>query len=321
MKENEIGCFAMDFKHESIGKSLIVQCDCLEWFRGIPNRSIHAIVTDPPYGLKEYERSQIEKRKNGSGGIWRIPPAFDGHKRAPLPRFTALNPKERQDLSSFFREWARLAGAALRPGGHIFIASNAFISQLTFSALVDGGLEFRGEIVRLVRTLRGGDRPKNSELEFPNVSSAPRGCYEPWGIFRRPIPDGMTVAECLRKYQTGGLSRTQDDKPFADVIPSERTPRRERKIADHPSLKPQSFLRQLVHAALPLGKGIVVDPFMGSGSTVAAAIALNVECVGIEKDAEFFEISKNAIPILSAIELDGQYESPVNRFENLKLPL
>lgn len=81
-----------------------------------------------------------------------------------------------------------------------------------FTALVEGGLEFRGELIRLVRTLRGGvdakrlvvrHRPKNAEVEFPNVSSMPRGCYEPWGIFRHPIPSGMKVSDCLRKFKTG----------------------------------------------------------------------------------------------------------------------
>lgn len=182
------------------------------------------------------------------------------------------------------------------PGGHLFIASNAFLSQLVFSALVDSGLEFRGELVRLVRTFRGGDRPKNAEDEFPDVCSLPRSCYEPWGIFRKPLPQGMKVSDCLRTYGTGGLRRISPDQPFADVIMSERTPRRERNIADHPSLKPQSFLRQIVRAALPLGTGIVLDPFMGSGSTVAAAEAQGIHSVGIERFANYFEMGKQAIP-------------------------
>ena len=78
-------------------------------------------------------------------------------------------------------------------------------------------------------------------------------------------------SDCLREYQTGGLRRYAEDLPFEDVIANERTPQRERKIAGHPSIKPQSFLRRLVFASLPLGEGIVADPFMGSGSTIAAA--------------------------------------------------
>ncbi len=293
--------WAFEYDSEAIGPSRIIHADCFEWLGRIPENSIHAIVTDPPYGVKEYDLDQIEKREAGNGGIWRIPPSFDGHTRSPLPRFTALNEAERLSLHHFFAEWARLLVRALRPGGHVFVASNAYLSQIVFAALVKGGLEFRGQIVRLVRTFRGGDRPKNAEKEFPEVCSLPRSCYEPWGLLRKPISGGMKISDCLREYQTGALRRTPDGRPFSDVIQSERTPRQEREIANHPSLKPQSFLRQLVYASLPLGEGIVVDPFMGSGSTVAAANALGVAAVGVERYRDYYEMSKTAIPRLAAL--------------------
>jgi site-specific DNA-methyltransferase (adenine-specific) len=85
----------------------------------------------------------------------------------------------------------------------------------------------------------------------------------------------------------------------------ERTPRREREIANHPSLKPQSFLRQVVRAALPLGTGIIVDPFMGSGSTVAAAEALGLQCIGVERFADYFEMGMAAIPDLAHLDVAG----------------
>lgn len=290
---------------EKIGQSLIFNANCFDWLKEVPENSLHAVITDPPYGVKEYQLEQLKKKNQGKGGTWRIPPAFDGHQRSPVPRFTALSQKERLAVKNFFVEWSNLVVAVLRPGGHVFLASNAFLSQLVFSALVEGGLEFRGELIRLVRTLRGGDRPKNAESEFPNVCTMPRGCYEPWGIFRKPIPRGMKISDCLREYQTGGLRRTTDDRPFNDVIFSERTPRKERQIANHPSLKPQSFLRQVVYAALPLGSGIILDPFMGSGSAIAAAEAIGIRAIGIEYYSEYYELSKTAIPQLAALKISS----------------
>lgn len=296
--------FTLDYQFHLFNSSTIIHADCFEWMGRIPKHSFHAIVTDPPYGVKEYDFDQMEKRANGNGGIWRIPPSFDGSQRAPLPRFTALNQKERQSLQRFFLEWGTLSERILLPGGHIFIASNAFLSQMVFSALVQSGLEFRGELIRLVRTFRGGDRPKNAEEEFPEVCSLPRSCYEPWGIFRKSLPPGMTISDCLRTYGTGGLRRLSHDQPFADVIVSERTSRCERNIADHPSLKPQSFLRQVVRAALPLGIGTILDPFMGSGSTIAAADAQGISSVGIERFVDYFEMSKEAIPKLTRLDVE-----------------
>jgi len=68
-------------------------------------------------------------------------------------------------------------------------------------------------------------------------------------------------------------------------------------------LKPQNFLRQIVRAALPLGEGTILDPFMGSGSTIAAATASGLKSIGLELRTEYFSIAKTAIPRLS--ELDG----------------
>jgi site-specific DNA-methyltransferase (adenine-specific) len=292
--------FALDYRARAFGDSLAVHADCFEWLQRIPERSLHAIVTDPPYGVKEFDLGELHRLHNGNkGGIWRIPPTYDGHPRAPLPRFTALTARERALLRQFFVEWSRLATRALRPGAHVFVAGNTFLSQLVWSAIADGGLEFRGELIRVVRTLRGGDRPKNAHTEFPEVCSLPRGSYEPWGIFRAPLEAGMKVSECLRTYETGGLRRRPDGMPFVDVIVSERTPKREREIAAHPSLKPQSLLRQIVRAVLPLGRGVIADPFMGSGSTLAAAMAMGVPCVGVERYAEYFSVAQRAIPRLA----------------------
>jgi site-specific DNA-methyltransferase (adenine-specific) len=307
MQQPSTDPLAMGFPCARVGKSLVIRADCLQWLNLAESNSIHAVVTDPPYGVKEYEDGQIDRLQNGNkGGIWRLPPVLDGVERSPLPRFTALSPQERAQLARFFTTWSVAVLRVLRPGAHVFVASNSFLSQEVFSAIVAGGLEFRGEVIRLVQTLRGGDRPKLHEKEFPGVCSLPRGCYEPWGVFRKPLPPKMRAGECLRKWQTGGIRRRKDGTQFLDVIDSERTPQAERAVADHPSLKPLSFLRQIVYAALPLGEGILLDPFSGSGSTLAACELEGLQGVGIEKNQGFFNGSLTAVPGLVGLRLDQQ---------------
>jgi site-specific DNA-methyltransferase (adenine-specific) len=275
----------------------------LIWMDSQPENSIHAIVTDPPYGLREYTAEEKDKLRKRQGGVWRIPPEFDGCKRNPVPRFTVLTDEDRQRLKRFFCAFARSACRILTPGGHVFIASNPLLSHLVYSSLVDAGLEKRGEIIRLVQTLRGGDRPKNAHEEFPGVTVMPRACWEPWGLFRKPC-EGR-VQDNLRKWKTGGLRRISQDVPFSDVIPSAPTRPEEKAIAPHPSLKPQAFMRQLVRASLPLSSGVVLDPFMGGGSTIAAAIANGYESIGLEVDPVFFKIAERAIPGLSRLPGSG----------------
>lgn len=294
--------YFLDYEHTKYRNSLLIHADCMEWLGRAPKESVHAVVTDPPYGVKEYTFDQIEKRNNGNGGIWRIPPAFDGSRRSPLPRFTALNEKEREQLRRFFSEWSHSLNRVLIPGAHVFLASNTFLSQLIFNSIIAGGLEYRGSVIRIVTTLRGGDRPKNYEDEFPEVCTLPRGNFEPWGIFRKPIPTNMTVGECLREYKTGALRRVSIDQPFPDVIQSQRTPSAEKDIANHPSLKPQSFLRQIVRASLPLKEGIVLDPFMGSGSTIAAAEAIGYQAIGLERYKDYYDLSLTSVDKLRKIK-------------------
>ena len=78
------------------------------------------------------------------------------------------------------------------------------------------------------------------------------------------------------------------------MIRSAPTRKNERSLAPHPSLKPQAFLRQVVRALLPLGEGVVLDPFAGAGSTLAAAEAVGYSSVGVEKDRHYFEIACKA---------------------------
>jgi DNA modification methylase len=278
------------------GKATIIHHDCLTWLENRATNSIHAVLTDPPYGLVEYSELEQTKLRMGKGGIWRIPPSFDGSKRSPLPRFTVLKQTDLDALEEFFTAWATRLLPVLVPGANVVVASNPLLSYLVSSALTRSGLERRGEIARLVMTMRGGDRPKHAHVEFSDVSVMPRSMWEPWLVFRKPL-DGR-VQDNLRKWGTGGFRRISLDRPFGDVIESSPTRPTERKLAPHPSLKPQALLRQLVRAILPLGKGIVLDPFAGSGSTLAACEAVGYESIGLEKDKTYFNVAMNAIPKL-----------------------
>lgn len=284
----------------SFGKVVLHHADCFDWIAELPDTSIHAVVTDPPYGLHEYSADQQAKLRNGRGGVWRIPPSFDGHQRSPLPRFTTLTADQLDELWAFFLLWGRVILPKLVPGANVLVASNPLLSYIVAGALSEAGLERRGEVIRLVMTMRGGDRPKAAHEEFSEVSVMPRSMWEPWVIYRKAL-DGR-AQDNLRKWRTGGFRRPSLDKPFGDVIVSAPTRNGERSIAPHPSLKPQAFLRQIVRAALPLGEGVVLDPFAGAGSTLAAAEAIGYASLGVEKDRHYFEMACRAIPKLAELQ-------------------
>ena len=274
--------------------------DCFDWLDDQKAETVHAVVTDPPYGLVEYSEQEQQKLHQGNGGVWRIPPSYGGHRRSPVPRFTTLSIRDLRKMHVFFKNFGRSVARILVPGAHLFVASNPLVSYIVASALRGSGLESRGVITRLVMTMRGGDRPKNAHEEFPDVTVMPRSMSEPWLLFRKPL-DGR-VQDNLRKWGTGGLRRLSETKPFGDVISSHPTRPAEKKIAPHPSLKPQSFLRPIVRASLPLREGVVLDPFAGSGSTLAAANHVGYESIGVEISERYVDIARDAIRDLQKIK-------------------
>lgn len=287
----------------ALGRCELHHADCFDWLEQRDDQSIHAVVTDPPYGLHEYTPEQQAKLREGKGGVWRIPPSFDGHQRSPLPRFTTLTPDQLDELRSFFLQWSRLLLPKLVPGANVVVASNPLLSHIVSGAMAEAGLERRGEVIRLVMTMRGGDRPKDAHEEFSGVSVMPRSMWEPWLIFRKE-PEGR-IQDNLRKWGTGGFRRPSAERPFGDVIESAPTRASERAISNHPSLKPQAFMRQIVRAVLPLGTGVVLDPFVGGGSTLAAAEAVGYASIGVEKDATYFELAKKSVPRLAKLQVEA----------------
>lgn len=284
-----------------IGRAELFNADCFDWLEQREDNSIHAVVTDPPYGLHEYTPEQQTKLREGKGGVWRIPPSFDGHQRAPLPRFTTLTEEQLVELRSFFLQWTRLLLPKLVPGANVLVAANPLLSHIVSGALAEAGLERRGEIIRLVMTMRGGDRPKDAHEEFSEVSVMPRSMWEPWLVFRK-APQGR-IQDNLRKWKTGGFRRPTAERPFGDVIESAPTRSSERLLANHPSLKPQAFMRKIVRAVLPLGEGVILDPFAGGGSTLAAAEAVGYASIGVEKDTKYFDLAQKAIPRLAKLQV------------------
>ncbi len=121
--------------------------------------------------------------------------------------------------------------------------------------------------------------------------------------YRKPI-EGR-VQDNLRRWSTGGFRRPSENRPFGDVVSSAPTRKNERDLAPHPSLKPQAFLRKLVRAVLPLGRGVILDPFAGAGSTLAAAEAVGYDSIGVEKDEHYFDMARQAIPKLIRFRPNG----------------
>lgn len=62
----------------------------------------------------------------------------------------------------------------------------------------------------------------------------------------------------------------------------------------HPTVKPSAVMAHLVRLVTPKG-GVVLDPFMGSGSTGIACVREGMSFIGIDQSAEYVEIARARI--------------------------
>ncbi len=110
--------------------------NCFEWLKRQLGRSIHAICSDPPFGIVEFLPRELEKMRTGRGGVWRIPPSIGGSIRSPLPRFTTLSLEEKKRVRTYFFEFGKLVMPVLVPGAHVVLAGTPMLQHL-----VQAGME------------------------------------------------------------------------------------------------------------------------------------------------------------------------------------
>ena len=98
--------------------------------------------------------------------------------------------------------------------------------------------------------------------------------------------EGMPLKEnCFGKDSLKGITDLRMDKE------QKRLP----KQNNHPTVKPISLMKYILKLLAPPSNPICLDPFAGSGSTLLAAKELGINCIGIEKELEYFEIAINRL--------------------------
>jgi site-specific DNA-methyltransferase (adenine-specific) len=304
---------------------VLLHADSLVLLPELPEGSVEAVITDPPYGI-------------GFGGE-----AWDGGKLTDAAVF-----------QSWTREWATEALRVLKPGGWLA----AFGTPRTCHRLVAGVEEAGFEIRDQVLWLYGQGVPK-SHRRADGLAGCLKPAYEPILLARKPLVG--TLDANLMAHGTGALQidaarvprydggrgfwpaniafshtprcrrvRCQSDCPAALIDREPRpgtgisrlfyTPkanRREREAGCerlplsevpiyphsgsarvvhniHPTVKPLELMRWLTRMICPPG-GTVLDPFAGSGSTGAACVLEGRRFVGIERDERYVGVAQARI--------------------------
>ena len=140
-----------------------------------------------------------------------------------------------------------------------------------------------------------------TQYQFPNsiiytgLSGEEQGLYGGAGLAKWAKEKGWEIIGVLNNDMIGnikGVDGVIDNRTFR--IFSEATPANEKKNGLHPTQKPLILLNHLI-SLLSNKNEIVLDPFMGSGSTGIAALNLKRKFIGIELNKKYYDLSNKSL--------------------------
>ena len=241
-------------------KSRLINSDCIEALKSMPDSSVDCIITDPPYNL----------------GLFM-------HQRG-------TNLKKMRDNQFAFAGWDNMEFEQWEKNMEVFFAQCSRVLKTRGTMIVFMAIIKVEDIIRLATQHKfyykttgiwhkTNPMPRNMKIQFVNST-------ECWIYFVKNAGTGT--------FNNGGKARH-------DFIESSVCPMSEKRHGNHPTQKPLSIMKQLIEIVTN-PDDIVLDPFMGSGSTCVAAALTGRRYIGIELSEEYYNIASARISNLSELK-------------------
>ncbi|MDQ7025714.1 MAG: DNA methyltransferase [Anaerolineae bacterium] len=284
----------------------ILQGDCRDVLKNIPDESISACITDPPYNYEfighTWDDDEIKRRiqrvQDSNTLVKNIP---YGSGLAGGVRNENWYSRVRQnilDYGDWCYEWGQEAYRVLKPGGIIAVFNSTRTMAHVQIALERAGFYARDCIV--YRRHSGIPKGLNLKSQLKRRDYADYEAWDGWHsclrneweaivILQKPLQNNYI--NTFLKYDVGLFYTQNEDGSFQSNI-IENIPREKNTDFNvHCTVKPLALMEKLVQMFVPPSdKHIVLDPFAGSGTTLLAARNLGRSFVGIEIVSDYIEI-------------------------------
>ncbi len=299
----------------------IIQGDSLQVLKELPANSIDIVLTDPPYFL--------DKLDNG----WNLEKVHDKRNQQvvkSLPAGMKFDSKQGKNFYKWYKEISLQIFRILKPGGFFFSFSSPRLYHRMCSAIDDSGFEIRDGFIWLYTQNQPKamslnhfiDRLDISDDEKTDLKEKLRGwktpqlksCYEPISMAQKPT-DGTYLQNIIQnKVGLFNTSVTIGDNMFPSNVFSvdpmgelidrifllpKPSVKEKGKTNNHLTVKPLSICEYLINLAAFSTDAIVLDPFVGSGTTAVAAKGLGYHFIGIEINEGYVSIAQKRLSTIN----------------------
>ena len=284
-----------DYKDEN---TWLMQGDCFERMKEIPDESVDVVMSDIPYGI-DFSQWDVTHDNKNSALLGASPAqsksAVFKTRGKPKNGWSAADATRSDEFQSFCKAWLSEVYRITKPCSPLIIMSGRQNQHRFTVAAEDSGFIFKDYLVWDKKSAPFRAQNINKVLQnrgLPEVSGEYRlGCPSPvaepiiW-LFK-PYPIGTTITDCFIRDSLGCFE-SSEVKSNLIQFPSRVANKR------HETEKPVGLFEILVKSFSVEGH-TVLDMFMGSGTTGVAALGCSRKFIGIEMDENYYQVAKDRI--------------------------
>lgn len=289
--------------------------DSIDVIKNFEESSIHAIISDIPYGIGYDDWDVLHNNKNaaygGASAAQNSAGALFKRRGKPLNGWSEADKKIPLEYQQWCAQWASEWLRVLKPGGSCFIFAGRRFAHRCIVAMEDAGFTFKDMLSweknaaphraqRLSAIFaRRNDTENEMKWEGWRVANV-RPLFEPILWFQKPYKTGGTIADNVLINEVGAWNEEalrEYNMQYESSAITSNVIRVQTTAADHGkhvAQKPLKLMELLISLVTTEGQ-VVLDPFMGSGTTCLAAKNLNRHYIGIEIDPQIIQVAKERL--------------------------
>lgn len=302
----------------------IVHGDALSFLSKLNSNSIDIILTDPPYFLDKMDQHWSDKKVRSPKKPYAI---------KHLPAGMKFDREQGRKFYSWYFKISKEFFRVLKPGGFFFSFSSPRLYHRMTSAIDDAGFEIRDCFIWLytqnqpkamslhhfINKMNTSKKEKEKlniqfkEWKTPQVKS----CHEPIALAQKPT-EGTYLENSIKHnvslINTNIKQGIDKDMFVSNIMTNEYISHRIDKVFlvdkpkatekgffnNHKTVKPLSLFKYLINLTTKTNS-IVLDPFMGSGTTAVACKDLNRKFIGVEINKQYIDIANKRLNDLHKI--------------------
>ena len=244
--------------------------DCISILAGLPERLAALVFADPPYNLSG---NGLKWLGNKTGGDWHMINEHWDKMSGP-------------EYFNFTEKWINGCKRVLKDNGSIYISCTYHNIAEIMVVLKQLGFKIKN----IITWKKSNAMPNMTKRVFTHSSE-----YVVWAVKgKKWVFNYKELRKINPEKQKDGSLKQMRDVWVLPLVQGQERLRAQNGRALHPTQKPEEMLKRIIIASSNKGD-LVLDPFLGSGTTAVIAKKLGRKWIGIEKEKEYIIAAKNRI--------------------------